>query len=166
MGSIMTDFRIAQPDDEADISYKVLASIEEAFDFYQDQATYESSVSGATKGQLAVFACRWYVYEVENGGHHQFFSNSTGMVWQDALDGFGTLRETALEEVLRAAVSLFPNQQPSQVRQKRQEQLENIDRASFNEMDDRLYDALEKHDLDASFEKYIGAHPEEFFVDP
>lgn len=164
MSSTMTDFRIARPADETDISYKAIASLAETFDFYQDQAIYEASISGATRGQRAIFACRWYVYEVENGGHHQFFWNSTGMVWQDALDGFLTLREAALEAILRAAVNLFPNRTPSLVRHMRQEQLEGINRAALNLLDDRLYDALETHNLDAIFEKYIAAHPEEFFV--
>ncbi len=143
-----------------------MAPLEDAFDFYHDQTTYESSVSGATKGQRAIFACRWYVYEVENGGHHQFFWNSTGMVWEDALNGLRTLHEVAFEEVIRAAVSLFPNQLPSKVRQSRQQQLEHIDRpSSLNELDHQLYGALEVHNLEASFEKYIDAHPEEFFID-
>lgn len=162
----MTDFRIARPDDETEISYKVIAPLEKAFDFYQDQATYESSLSGATKGQRAIFACRWYVYEVENGGHDQFFWNSSGMVWRDALEGFRTLHAPRLEQTLRAAVNLFPGHSPSLVRQTRQEQLEAIDSTSLSELDDRLYNALDTNDLDEIFEKYIAANPDEFFVTP
>ncbi len=162
----MNDYRIQRPPDKSEITWKVIYPMGEGVDFYEDLATFESTVSGATKGQRAVFAYRWYVIEVENGGHHQFFWNSTGMLWEDALDGFRTLHESAFEDVLRAASSLFPNRQPSKVRQTRQRQLEDINKASLSEMDDRLYNVLESHDLETILENYINSHPEEFFFDP
>lgn len=39
--------------------------------------------------QRYLLAINWYFGEVNNGGHHQFFYNSTGIVWEDVvLNGF------------------------------------------------------------------------------
>ena len=38
--------------------------------------------------QRYVFAIQWHIGEVNNGGHYQFYDNSTGIVWEDSLKGF------------------------------------------------------------------------------
>jgi len=48
-----------------------------------------------------------YFMEVNNGGHFQFFDNSTGIVWEDALNG---LKEFGMEELadnFKKVVDLF-----------------------------------------------------------
>lgn len=160
----MTNFRIQQPNDSADLSYRVMQLLWEHFDFYDDRATFESSVAGATRGQMAIFACRWYDHEVCNGGHHQFFSNSTGMVWGEALQGFSELEAKKHEEILKAAIELFPEHRPSMDRQTRCQQLEFISANAFDAIDDQLYALNRECNLDQVFDRYIHDHPEEFFI--
>src|SRR5262245_27409852 len=64
---------------------------------YDGPVAYERSLEQFSRGQRHVFAIIWYLNEVNNGGHLQFYSNSTGIVWKDTLAGFEALG------VLRAA---------------------------------------------------------------
>src|SRR5262245_7114355 len=55
---------------------------------YDSPDAYDVSLQQFSKAQRLVFAMLWYQAEVNNGGHHQFYFNSTGIVWRDALEGF------------------------------------------------------------------------------
>lgn len=55
---------------------------------YEDYNTYLKSADGFTLEQRYLLAMTWYFAEVSNGGHHQFFYNSTGIVWEDTINGF------------------------------------------------------------------------------
>jgi hypothetical protein len=157
-------FKIARPASNDNLAFDVLDVIWENADFYSDEPAFIRSVDPATKGQLGIYAATWYISEVNNGGHHQFFYNSTGMVWQQALDGFTLLGAEKHKAILQQAINLFPNSQPSTDRQLRYEQLEAIDNDKFDPLDDQLYDLTE--DFNELAIKYIDSHPDEFFIDP
>lgn len=157
-------FKIARPSSSDKLAFAILDVIWENADFYSDEATFLRSVEPATKGQLGIYAATWYISEVNNGGHHQFFYNSTGMVWQQALDGFTMLGAEQHGAILQQAVDMFPNSQPSTDRQIRYEQLEAIDSDKFDPLDDQLYDLTEGFDELAI--RYINSRPGEFFTDP
>ncbi len=57
-------------------------------DIYQSEAIYLTGLKSFSENQQYIFSIQWYIAEVNNGGHDQFFSNSTGIVWKDALKGF------------------------------------------------------------------------------
>lgn len=57
-------------------------------DCYQGYETYLKTSERFTLEQRYLCAIHWYFGEVINGGHHQFFYNSTGIVWEDVLIGF------------------------------------------------------------------------------
>ena len=54
---------------------------------YGSYDDYLESAKPFTLEQRYLNAISWYFAEVNNGGHHQFFFNSTGIVWEDALAG-------------------------------------------------------------------------------
>ena len=52
----------------------------------------------------------WYIAEVNNGGHDQFYFNSTGIVWKDALAGFGELGIDEAVEIIQEQLDAYqPN---------------------------------------------------------
>ena len=159
-----THFKISRLASDDNIAWEVIEVMWEHGNFYEDEDTYKQSVKPATKGQLAVYACTWYLTEVNNGGHDQFFANSTGMVWEDALFGFRLLNANEHLRVLTDAIAVFPDSRPSKDRRRRTGQMESADTSSFDELDDRLYDLEE--DFDALATKYILANPDEFFEEP
>ena len=134
--------------------------------FYNDKAAYDRSLKQFSAAQKFVWAVSWYQAEVFNGGHDQFFDNSTGMVWADALDGLETMSAAPVKAVLADAVARLDGQ-PAFDRRERQGQLSSFYESggSFDDLDDRFYALPQSFDLEASVLAYIRARPQAFHFD-
>lgn len=134
---------------------------------YDGYERYERDLAPFTKAQRAVFAVMWYEAEVCNGGHDQFFSNSTGIVWQDALAGFGMIGAAECEKNLRDVIEKWGGSVPFD-RAERNEMLEKMAYVPeeddwidlFGENDSVFYDNEES--LEALIMSYAKAHAEQF----
>ncbi len=80
---------------------------------YDGEQKYERRLAGFSRPQRLVFAIHWYRAEVNNGGHHQFYSNSTGVVWRDALAGFEEMGLPDYVAVSRDSAQLLGGTHPS-----------------------------------------------------
>jgi hypothetical protein len=58
--------------------------------------------------------------EVMNGGFHQYFQNSAGDQWQEALTGLGKIGAAKAAELLTKALTVFAESRPPVVREERQ----------------------------------------------
>jgi HEAT repeat protein len=102
-----------------------------------------ASLSRPQKICRAVFECDG---EINNGGLSQYFVNSSGDNWREALDG---LKEMGFKErlkILEEAIAVFGKEGPSINRLERQEQLSQVHRrneGAFNELDTRYYKCSE-----------------------
>jgi Domain of unknown function (DUF4375) len=157
------DFRISKPATDEDLAWKAIEPMWNRVDIYGDEASLNATMSGATPGQKAIFSSWWYRSEVNNGGHHQFFSNSTGILWKEALEGLRRLEAGGHAQVLQSAVSTFPESRPSTDREERNAQLERVDSQVLDGLDEEFYSLEDQGVLDERFLAYIRAHPEEFF---
>ena len=125
---------------------------------YGTHAEYEESLADFSRPQRLFLAMEWYRAEVGNGGHHQFYSNSTGIVWRDALEGFELLALGELAAVLSESAERM--RVPSFDRDARQDFLDS-EEPDFDDLDTRLYD-LDDGRLDEAMLRYARAHPTEF----
>jgi len=95
-----------------------------------------------------------YDGEVNNGGLSQYFFNSSGDHWRDALAGLEAMGSTERLAVLREALSRFGKDGPSQDRA--QEELAKLARkndALFDVLDDRYYKSKEV--IEALTKRYV-----------
>ena len=144
---------------------------------YEGLDVYNRDLKPFSLGQRRIFAIMWYDAEVVNGGHDQFFSNSTGIVWKDALDGLKMVGADKLAENLQKAVDLFGGEVPFD-RIERCEILDKItsnpdydenDEGSekwldvFSDMDSVYYSEIYYDELEL-IEVYVKNHPEEFVL--
>lgn len=125
---------------------------------YDGEERYNSDLQIFSLPQRYIFAIQWYVAEVNNGGHDQFYFNSTGIVWQDALIGFQEIGHKQAYDILKASVDRLGGY-PSMDRYERQEQLDNSN-TSFEDLDSEFYKIT---DLDELIMKYIRSHKKDFF---
>ncbi len=158
------DFRIPRPGTDEDLAWQAIEPMWNQVDIYGDEAALAAGLSGATPGQRAVFSCWWYRSEVNNGGHHQFFSNSTGILWNEALEGLRRLEASGHAEVLQSAIEGFPESRPSMDREERNAQLGKLDAQRLDELDERFFSLEDQGVLDERLLAYIRAHPDEFFT--
>jgi hypothetical protein len=105
---------------------------------YDGEEKYNESLAPFSKEQRNVYALLWYLAEVENGGHDQFYFNSTGIVWKDALLGSKALGLDEVAEIIAGSASKMGGE-PNLDRVTRQEQLEKY-QPDFTELDSRLYE--------------------------
>lgn len=102
-----------------------------------------------TSGHL--FAAFWCQAEVRNGGFHQFFFNSTGILAPEALAGFHAMGLREWASLLEEAIGYFGTPYPRD-RKQRWDQLmatPNEDRKAhelFNRLDDRFYCWLDEEE--------------------
>jgi hypothetical protein len=120
---------------------------------YEGPEEYERSLQQFSPEQRLMFALRWYLAEVSNGGHRQFYGNSTGIVWIDAAHAFDALGlDEGVRIVTDSAERLGGN--PSLDRERRQRQIERH-AANFRDLDERLYSLKKDTDLERAMLDYI-----------
>lgn len=129
-----------------------------------DCQAYRDSLRGATEEQILIFAVISYASEVNNGGHSQFFFNSSGLLWKDTLKGLERIGAQPYAEVLASAARLFKGSEPKLDRNERVGQLNEIESSALNELDDEFYD-LGDDSLDLQLLKFIDENSEAFFED-
>jgi hypothetical protein len=127
------------------------------------QAGYSESVKRFSIEQRYLAALVWYVSEVNNGGHDQFFSNSTGIVWQDVLAWYRAVSFEDAGAILEESAARIGGN-PSLDWAARQEQLEEFD-TDFEDLDTRFYSLQETGAYDDQMMNYIKSHRPAFYFD-
>jgi hypothetical protein len=103
---------------------------------------YERQLEPYSFHQRAIFAIMWYMSEVNNGGHYQFYTNSTGIVWEDAMDGFELIGLDEGKKIIEESVKRFGTN-PSFDRNEREKMLDSLDE-DVSDLDSRFYKLDEK----------------------
>jgi hypothetical protein len=143
-------------------------------DFYGAYEPAQKQLARLTPGQRALYCCQWLDYELQNGGFHQFFGNSTGMIGPEALEGFKLFGMNEAAIAIQAAFDFAKFDPYPRERKDREQRLPDYDanKEKWRELDDAYYDAVkdkttaEEYDyiIAAKQAAYIRAHPEQFFV--
>ena len=129
---------------------------------YGSYDDYLESAKSFTVEQRYLNAISWYFAEVNNGGHHQFFYNSTGIVWEDALAGLRLFKMDILADNLQSVIDYFGGSVPFD----REERW-----TILKDWDDEIFDFLDKKDdvvyeYEGIFEDvFVHEHPELFVFD-
>ena len=101
--------------------------------------------------------------EVNNGGLAQYFVNSSGNHWPEAVASFQVMGMKERGAVLKAATAVFGPDGPSTNREARQEQLAKLYRnndSAFDELNSQYYDT--KEIIDVCAYRYVLEHPDGF----
>lgn len=129
---------------------------------YGSYDDYIESAKPFTLEQRYLNAISWYFAEVNNGGHYQFFYNTTGIVWEDALAGLRLFKMDELADNLQTVIEYFGGSVPFD----REERW-----AILKEWDDEVFDFLDEKDdvvyeYDGIYEDtFVHEHPELFVFD-
>ena len=152
----MNDEAIANGD-----SWAVIQPVWWSASIYNGPAAYDNDLQKFSEAQKFVFAIRWYVAEVKNGGHKQFYSNSTGMVWEDARDGFEAIGLPRAATIVRISADRLGGN-PSRDRQERSDQLQR-ESPDFDDCDEAVYQLFKHVDLEQLLIDYIRSRPKDFY---
>jgi len=143
--------------------WAVIQPVRYIANIYDGPAEYEQSLRRFSPAQRQFFALNWYIAEVNNGGHDQFYWNSTGIVWRDALEACKAIGALGLADILEQSAERLGGS-PSPDRGERQQQLSEL-APKFNDLDDRFYAIEESEDVDRRVMDFIRARPADFYFD-
>jgi hypothetical protein len=130
---------------------------------YEGPGAYEFSLQSFSQAQRMVHAVLWYMAEVNNGGHRQFYSNSTGIVWRDAMAGMEAIGLPRGARIIAISAERMGGE-PSLDRADRREQMETID-PEFDDLDDAFYALEKRNNIDELISNYIRGRPSDFHFD-
>jgi hypothetical protein len=107
------------------------------------------------------FAVWWCDSEVCNGGFHQFFYNSTGVLAPEALEGFRAIGLAECAKLVEAAINKFGSKYPRD-REERHSALQAIELPGrermqwdpFYDLDERYYAAKEVERFDERLDEF------------
>jgi hypothetical protein len=106
--------------------WKAIQPVWWSANIYDGPDEYDHSFRQFSRSQRFVFAVLWYQSQVNNGGHKQFYSNSTGIVWKDALAAFEALGAPEYANILQQSAERLGGV-PSLERHERKLQLEEFE---------------------------------------
>lgn len=168
----MKDYRIKKAPTEAMDDVETLWAVIEPMwnDLRLDEEEERGMTASLTPGQRGLIAVDWLSKEVYNGGIHQFFTNSTGVLAHEALEGFRMMGAERYAELLGAVVALFPG---GRVPKNQTERLAavtampgKVRSRAFEKFDETFYSLMEVDDPIVAYGKrYVEAHYGEFFID-
>lgn len=139
-------------------AYTIIEPVWWEVNIYEGEDIYKKDLEKFTTEQRYIFAIEWYMAEVNNGGHDQFYFNSTGIVWEDAMSGFKAVGLQNNYELIKESADRL-NGNPSKDRDKRQEQLDKYC-PDFSDLDVKFYDS--EKDIETTLLKYIRENKEKF----
>lgn len=95
-----------------------------------------------TETEKIFYCVYWLEGEINNGGFHQYFSNSAGDHAIETVSALKKIGAGYTAEILEQSLTVFPEKAPFSDREKRQEQLFAIGEENeklLNELDDKFY---------------------------
>ncbi|MCC7420133.1 MAG: DUF4375 domain-containing protein [Planctomycetaceae bacterium] len=128
-----------------------------------DDALSSGGYDALNSRQQHYFGVQWLDIEVNNGGIHQYFSNSTGETWKMALEGFDAMGMADRASAFRGMINLFGPEGPSIDRERRNAQLDEInpDYEWWTDTFNKTYYSCAGNVMVAA-KRYVLAHPESF----
>lgn len=117
-----------------------------------------------TLSERASFGLTWLYMETNNGGLHQFFFNDAGKLAPDALRGLEMVGAPKTADILRRAMSIFPDSRVPVDILERRELLcglpEELQWDCLGELTTEFFQSSEP--VAELLDAYVQKHPEEF----
>lgn len=158
--SQLVAFEIGAQEIDGDDYFAVIEPVFWSVSIYDGPQRYEQDLAQFSKEQRLVLAYHWYLSEVNNGGHDQFFYNSTGIVWPDALKAFAAIGADDVAAIIEAAINRLGGS-PSLDREERLRQLEQMN-PDFEDLDSELFKLEENVEFDEKVLMFIRSHRQQF----
>jgi hypothetical protein len=154
-------FEIGDGEIDADDYFVVIEPVFLAVSVYDGPVRYEEDLARFSNEQRLMLACHWYLSEVNNGGHDQFYYNSTGIVWKDTLKAFAAIEAAEAVAIVKESIRRLGGN-PSLDREERQEQVDRLN-PQFDDLDNELFKLEVRFDFDAAVLGFIRAHRQKFY---
>ena len=117
----------------------------EKIEFHEGQEVFFTTFRSVDREAALLYAANWCQYEICNGGFDQFFSNSTGILAPEAIQGLNLLGMHQTAALVQLACSRLPEPYPRE-RQKRQACLAIMPKNDFDDLEKQFYRLINQED--------------------
>ena len=122
--------------------WRVIAAQWDGIDIYEGPKVFASTFNKVSDGSGLLYASHFAQSEICNGGFHQFFWNSTGVLAPEAIKGFKAIGMPQIAAIVEQACSEVGNPYPRD-RAERHKRLADIGKQGFDELDKRFFVLIE-----------------------
>ena len=126
-----------------DTYWQLIEPIWNEVNIYDGPEVFLDSYSRIASEVAALYAAHFCQSEVCNGGFRQFFSNSTGVLAPEAVQGFHAIGQNRIADLVERAMLAFGSPYIRD-RERRHEILENLPARSFDSLDEEFFSLIEK----------------------
>jgi|tagenome__1003787_1003787.scaffolds.fasta_scaffold19634661_1 hypothetical protein len=150
--------------------WSTVSAVWDAVSIYDGAATFLEQFGSISESQGLLMAAHWCQSEVCNGGFHQFFSNSTGVLAPEATRGFEFIQLPEVASVVARCVHMLGEQYPRD-RAERTRALKKLERPGtdrsewdpFSSMDKEFYRLTGTRKFDEQADSFVRSHMDLFF---
>jgi hypothetical protein len=132
------------------------------------QADIRVFLQSVSPGMWMVYITRCVEAEVNNGGFHQFFYNSSGKLAQDSIACYELLNSPAYADLMRRAIACLEQEAEMQAEIRREKSIETFfgsyKKTNLGNLDKEFYAMEKTSPLQLLRVRYIREHPQEFIV--
>lgn len=148
----------------AEDSWEIIEPVYDTVNIYDSYEEYLESAKAFTLEQRYLLSIIWYFIEVNNGGHYQFFDNSTGIVWEDVISGFKLFEMNEHANNFAKVIDYLGGRIPFS-REKRWDLIQKFEEENedaLNKMFEQADDFVYHYDGEETELTYMKNHPENF----
>jgi hypothetical protein len=114
----------------------------DVINIYDGTEAFQQSYRSAPKASRLLFAVHFATSEICNGGFHQFFHNSTGVLAPEAAEGFREIGQGEIASIVESAITRFGVPYPRD-RELRVELLSHMSKSDWEPLEERFYKLLD-----------------------
>ena len=123
--------------------YKLIESMWDQINIYDGPDVFLKTYAAAKQPAGLLYAAHFAQSEICNGGFKQLFRNSTGVLSQEAVEGFQAIGMNRTDSLVAAAMEALGSPFPRD-RNERQKRFENVSEDLLNQLDRKFLDEIEK----------------------
>ena len=118
---------------------RIYAPYNKTFNFYEGREKWIESTANAPREAVILYSLHWLHLEVYNGGFWQYFFNSTGTSFPEAVEGFRAIGMPEVALVVENAAAKLGESYPFNVDRRREIVGDPQNRMDFHEFETDFY---------------------------
>ena len=134
---------------------RVYADYYEQLNFYDGRDAWLESIASVPREAVLLFSVHWLHLEVHNGGFWQYFFNSTGTSYPEAIEGFRAIGLPGVASIIERAASKLSDPYPFNTDRRREIVGDPRNRMDFNDLDMEFYDAADTNQFFRKLPKFV-----------
>jgi hypothetical protein len=123
--------------------YKLIEPIWDQINIYDGPDVFLKTYSAAKQPAGLLYCAHFAQTEICNGGFKQLFSNSTGVLSQEAVEGFQLIGMNRTAALIVAATEALGTPFPRD-RNERRQKLKGVPKDFLNQLDKKFFEEIEK----------------------